>query len=186
MSGASSVVTETLTGRVKWYDSVKGYGFVAVDDQRGDVLLHANCLRRSGVAEAPEGAVVVLEVVDGERGRQAVSVVEVRAADAAAPEEPATPRPTQVAQTAPAAGDWLPMRVKWFDRAKGFGFLNAFGDSADVFVHMETLRAAGLTDLDAGEAVAAKITQGPRGKMAAEVTPWENVEAASASGSGSF
>lgn len=173
MSGASSVATETLTGRVKWYDGVKGYGFVAVDDGRGDVLLHANCLRRSNITEAPEGATITLEAVEGERGRQATLVVDITVE---AQPEAVEPRPTQIVQTVHDASDWLPTRVKWFDRAKGFGFLNVFGDKADVFVHMETLRAAGVTDLDAGEAIAAKIAQGPRGKMASEVCPWEMVE----------
>lgn len=176
MSGASSVDAEILTGRVKWYDSVKGYGFVEIDDQRGDVLLHANCLRRSGVSEAPEGASIKLEAVAGERGRQAVTVLEIQSEPMVPPE----PRPTQVIEAVGEASAWQPSRVKWFDRAKGFGFLNAFGDNADVFVHMETLRAAGLTDLDAGEAVAARIVQGPRGKMASEVCLWENVQLAQA------
>ena len=64
MSGASSVATETLTGRVKWYDGVKGYGFVAVDDGGGDVLLHANCLRRSNVSVTLLGSRTGVEAPD--------------------------------------------------------------------------------------------------------------------------
>lgn len=172
-----TALSETLTGRVKWYDVVKGYGFVSTDDGLGDVLLHANCLRRSGISEAPDGVEIVLEVVKGERGRQAVKVVRIGAAPVTvAPPDPAkTLKPTQILEIVDEDGEWAPARVKWFDRAKGFGFLNVFGDGADVFVHMETLRSSGLLDLMAGEAVAVRVIKGPRGKMAAEVRAWDSV-----------
>ena len=57
-------------------------------------------------------------------------------------------------------------RVKWFDKAKGFGFANIWGSSEDVFVHVEILRNSGLADLKAGGAC---LISGKRGKMAAEV-----------------
>jgi CspA family cold shock protein len=67
-----------------------------------------------------------------------------------------------------------PARVKWFDKAKGFGFVNAFGESDDVFVHMEVLHACGLSDLQPGEAVCIRSTRGPRGLMAWDVQVWDN------------
>ncbi|MEM7546539.1 MAG: cold shock domain-containing protein [Pseudomonadota bacterium] len=172
MSIVPSSDASQLVGRVKWYDSGKGYGFVAVDDGAGDVLLHANCLRRAGLTHAPEGARVVLEAIMGDRGRQAVTVLELED-DAVKADQP--PKPTDILQTVDSDERWLPARVKWFDRAKGFGFLNVFGDNADVFVHMETLRSTGLPDLAPGEAIAVRIAEGPRGKMASEVCAWETV-----------
>jgi CspA family cold shock protein len=66
-----------------------------------------------------------------------------------------------------------PARVKWFDRNKGFGFANVFGDSSDVFLHAEVLRRSGLADLLPGEALAIRVIDGRRGKMATEVMAWE-------------
>ena len=66
-------------------------------------------------------------------------------------------------------------RVKWFDKAKRFGFANIWGSSEDVFVHIEILRSSGLADLQAGGAVAICFISGKRGKMAAEVCSWESV-----------
>ena len=59
-----------------------------------------------------------------------------------------------------------PARVKWFDKAKGFGFANTFGRDEDVFVHIEVLRRSGLADVQPGEALAIRVIDGKRGRMA--------------------
>ena len=64
-------------------------------------------------------------------------------------------------------------RVKWFDKGKGFGFANIFGSAEDVFLHVEVLRRSGLSDLQPGEALAIRVIDGKRGRMAAEVHAWE-------------
>ncbi|MFN3580697.1 MAG: cold-shock protein [Pseudomonas sp.] len=65
-----------------------------------------------------------------------------------------------------------PARVKWFDAAKGIGFANVFGSAEDVFIHIEVLRASGLTTVVAGEAIALRVFEGDRGLLAAEVKDW--------------
>ncbi|NNU80494.1 cold shock domain-containing protein [Halovulum dunhuangense] len=158
-----------IKGHVKWFDSTKGYGFVVVDDNLGDVLLHANVLRNFGRSSVAEGVEITMDVQGTERGRQAVEIHRIEAPEPGAElEEPAA------AETDAELPELLPARVKWFDKAKGFGFVNAFGDPDDIFVHMEILRLNGLADLQPGEAVCVRTKMGPRGKTAYEVRTWDH------------
>lgn len=159
----------TVEGRVKWYDAIRGYGFIISDGVEGDILAHANCVRASGRTSLPEGATIRLEAALFERGWQAVQIIEV----GEGPQEGFAEKPSDFAGAALAEGPLEPARVKWFDRGKGFGFLNIFGKHEDVFIHMEVLRRTGIADMAPGEAVAVRTTVGPRGLMAAEVRPWE-------------
>jgi CspA family cold shock protein len=158
-----------ITGHVKWFDTTKGYGFVVVEDGKGDVLLHANVLRNFGRSSVAEGAQITMEVQGTDRGRQAVEIRDISAGVAEVAEAKPLPEVLQVDTDAPLE----PARVKWFDKAKGFGFVNVYGRPEDVFVHMEVLRVFGLSDLFPGEAVCIRRKAGPRGEMAVEVRSWD-------------
>jgi len=165
-----SDLDKTVAGQVKWFDTTKGFGFVLADDGGPDILLHANVLRNFGRSSIIEGARVMLRAQATERGFQAVEIMALGAAsDAAADQQ------SRVALDLPDASD-APLaaaRVKWFDKGKGFGFANVFGAPEDVFIHAEVLRRSGFAELQPGEAVAIKVVDGPRGKMAAEVRTWD-------------
>lgn len=161
-----------VRGRVKWFDSTKGYGFVVTDDDEGDILLHGNVLRVFGFTSVAEGAEMVLRVQTTERGRQAVEVVDIVPTAPVASLGPAVPVDSA---DGPAAGPLEPARVKWFDRVKGFGFVNIYGRAEDVFLHMETLRQYGYGEVAAGDVLAVRVTAGPRGPMVYEVRSWDYV-----------
>jgi cold shock protein len=59
--------------------------------------------------------------------------------------------------------------VKWFNDAKGFGFITTEGGE-DVFVHFSAIQAAGFRSLPEGAQVEFDVTQGPKGLQAANVT----------------
>ncbi len=162
-----------IKGQVKWFDAAKGFGFVVCDDTEGDILLHANVLRNFGRSSVAEGSSIVIEVQTTDRGRQAsvIHEIDAPASDPMAAVEGDVPNIPDVASDIP----FQPARVKWFDKAKGFGFANIFGSDEDVFLHVEILRHYGLSDLQAGEAVSVRIIDGPRGKMAGEVQSWDHV-----------
>src|SRR5688572_33447836 len=60
-----------ITGRVKWFDSTRGFGFIVSDEVEGDVLLHFSVLRDHGRRSVPEGALIECVPMRQERGLQA-------------------------------------------------------------------------------------------------------------------
>jgi CspA family cold shock protein len=167
-----------VRGQVKWYDAVKGYGFVVPDDGGPDIMVHASCVRAFGKMALAEGARVQLLASHGQRGLNAQELLEVEELEPEAHEsgDPESTRPTEHlgAGADVEVGPLVPARVKWFDKQKGFGFVNIFGRSEDVFVHMETVRRCGFQDLASGEGMAVRTFRGPRGLMVAELKLWES------------
>jgi CspA family cold shock protein len=164
-------VMQTVHGRVKWFDPGKGFGFIVSEDTEADILLHANVLRNFGQGSVADNAVIVVRVQRTQRGVQAVEVLSIEP-----PEGAAFPLAEEAGLFIDADIQTLPLepaRVKWFDKNKGFGFANVFGRPEDVFIHAEVLRVSGFADLAAGEAVALRIVDGRRGRMAVQVTAWE-------------
>ena len=162
-----------ITGRVKWFDSTRGFGFIVSDEIDGDVLLHFSVLREHGRRSVPEGALIECVPMRQERGLQARRVLSIDLSSAlpAAPRSPisASERADRKALSE-AAGEFQPVEVKWFNRVKGYGFVNrGGGDEEDVFVHMETVRHAGLGELHPGERLEARIAASPKGLTAVEL-----------------
>jgi CspA family cold shock protein len=162
---------ERVQGRVKWFDPVKGFGFIVADIGGGDILLHANVLRNFGQGSVADGAGIDVYVQRTARGVQAVEIVAISPPEGAGLALTEDLTPEQAEAIAELAIE--PARVKWFDKGKGFGFANVFGRSEDVFVHIEVLRQSGFADLQPGEAVGLRIITGKRGRMAVQVLSWE-------------
>ncbi|UWQ55518.1 cold-shock protein [Leisingera caerulea] len=162
---------QQVQGLVKWFDPAKGYGFVVSDEGGPDILLHVNVLRNFGQSSVADGARIEIVTHQTDRGVQAVEVLAIMP-----PERDDTPVLSDFAELdmdSLQSEPLEPARVKWFDKGKGFGFANVFGRGEDVFLHVEVLRQSGLADLQPGEALAMRVIDGKRGRMAVEVLAWE-------------
>jgi len=165
-----------LTGTMKWFDATRGFGFLVSEQAKGDVLVHFSVLKEHDRRSLPEGAIVECLVAEQERGLQARKILSIDLSQAVMPDA-ARPRSNAVDRVDPSAlledaGEYEPVRVKWFNRLKGYGFLvRDEDDGQDIYVHMETVRRGGLTDLTPDEPLRARVAEGRKGPLAVAVQP---------------
>jgi CspA family cold shock protein len=162
----------SVSGILKWFDVTRGFGFIVADDPSvGDVLIHFSVLQPHGRRSLPEGARVDCVAMLRERGFQASEILAIDLSNAIEPPIRARQGDDRVdpASLVENAGPFEPVMVKWFNRLKGYGFLVRDADSADIFVHMETLRRAGIAEVEPDRRLRARIVEGRKGPLAVVV-----------------
>ncbi|HXE16732.1 MAG TPA: cold shock domain-containing protein [Stellaceae bacterium] len=177
--------SQRLSGKVKWFNRSKGFGFVIPNDGSGDVFLPLAVLERAGFNEAPDGASVVFDCVHGAKGRAVASILELDTSTAQ-PRPPRGDRPDRGGgfggggfggrrerndhmdePTGPTES--LDGVVKWYDPQRGFGFILPNDGGKDIFVHVTALRRSGIDTLEPGQAVRMQVGQARRGREASSI-----------------
>ena len=162
------------SGKVKWYNASKGFGFVEPDDGGADVFVHVSAVELAGLSALNEGQTVNFELErDRRSGKTSAGNLQVTGEGTPSPRgggggggfgggnggggggygaaRPPRPRPAQGERVAGGSGSGT---VKWFNATKGFGFIQPNDGGGDVFVHISAVEQAGLRGLNEGQAVA--------------------------------
>lgn len=154
------ITQEEITGVVKWFNPIKGFGFVQLNDGSPDAFLHISVVEPTGYRDLPEGTRITCSIAEGRKGPQVAgihSVDEIGEASA---------RPSGPA----SGGTQVEGTVKFFNPEKGFGFVTPDDGGKDVFVSARTLERIGLVVLESNQRVRLTTRMGQKGPMA------ENIE----------
>ncbi len=150
------------TGTVKFFNSEKGFGFVARDDGGEDVFVHISAVEQAGLTGLASNQTLAFTLVD-RNGRISATDLKITgehlAVDAPA-ERPARARRQLTGER--ASGE-----VKFFNSSKGFGFIKRDDGGADCFVHISAVERAGMHALNEGDRVDFDIEVDDRGKYSA-------------------
>jgi len=155
-------------GKVKWFNPSKGYGFIELSDGSGDAFLHATALSGSGITTLQSGETLELRVAPGQRGPQVTEVISVDSSTAV-PSLPRKSSRSPLDRQALEVSVQETGTVKWYNAAKGFGFIVRDSGGKDVFVHASALERAGITGLSEGQRVFMGVAEGRKGPEAASI-----------------
>ena len=146
---------------VKWFNLTKGFGFVAPIDGSSDAFIHSSVVSRAGLRDVAEGTKLLVQISDGTKGRQVLSIIQVLGMG---------DMPRTTARPA-ASGPEVEMTgvVKWFKPDKGFGFVTPDDGGRDVFVHRTVVLRTGAQALETGQKVKMQVQTAAKGREASSI-----------------
>ncbi|MBT6535519.1 MAG: cold shock domain-containing protein [Rhodospirillaceae bacterium] len=155
-----------VSATVKWFNPIKGFGFVQPANGTGDAFIHVSVLEAAGQKDLQDGAELECEIEQGPRGPMVSVIHSVTAGSGEATEI--------VDENAPV----MEGVVKFFDANKGYGFVVPDGDGQDVFVSGRVVAQSGLRMLEADSRVRVTTKMGDKGPLAQTVELLDGVDTA--------
>lgn len=169
---------DTVKATLKWFNPVKGFGFVTPEDGQGDAFLHVSVLAQAGVEQLADGTVMSCQIGPGAKGRQVVRILDIIGVDYefAAQQQNnnggghnhSTHHSNNHEYQNHSGGPETETTatVKWFKPDKGFGFLAGDDGGKDIFVHKSLLRRCNVMVLDTGMKVECRAKDSDKGREA--------------------
>ena len=154
-SGPPEVTRAGVTAVVKWFNPFKGFGFVQLEDGSPDAFLHISVLSPTGHQDLPDGATIVCDIAEGQRGLQVASISSIESLPEAPPEASHGPGDTVVEG-----------RVKFYNPVRGFGFVIPDDGGDEIFISARTLQRLGISTLETDQRVRVTTRVGQKGPMA--------------------
>lgn len=146
---------QRCTGTIKWFDVAKRYGFVTLDvEPKADAMLHVSCLQAIKADRVVKDAKVECEI---ERGPKGWVVKKLLSLDNAI-DEPIAHQ-----------SRYVTAKVKWYNQARGFGFVTLGPNTPDVFVHAAAIGNQRLLELRPNQEVLVIVEDGPKGPKVADI-----------------
>ena len=152
-------VVGTGKGTVKFFNSQKGFGFIAQEGGGEDVFVHISAVERAGLEGLAEGQELEFNLVD-RGGKVSAQDLQVVGDVIAVEEKAAAPRRELTGEKASGT-------VKFFNSMKGFGFLTRDDGQPDAFVHISAVERSGLSEINEGERYEFDLEVDRRGKYSA-------------------
>jgi CspA family cold shock protein len=167
--------TGQTQARVKWFNPDKGFGFVELTDGSGEAFLHIRQVEAAGHSALAFGTTLVVQVGPGQKGSE---VTEILSVDTSTAEPEPTRRGSRPQPSGHGSADQLQSRhgqsasaspntpgvVKWYNAAKGFGFVTVDGEDKDLFIHVSVLERSGIGGLEPGQGVRVAVMDGRKGR----------------------
>ncbi len=144
---------------VKWFNPIKGYGFVQPNDGAGDAFVHVSVLEAAGHRDLPDGAAVECEISQGAKGPTVTTIFSVSAPEGEA----------DLTVDAEPDGPLIEGTVKFFDANKGYGFVIPDDGGPDIFISGRVVASSGLRMLEPEARVRVGTQQGDKGPLAVRV-----------------
>ena len=155
--GMPAQVVGTGQGKVKFFNTQKGFGFIQLDGGGEDVFVHISQVERAGLEGLAEGQELQFNLVD--RGGK-VSAADLQIVGDVIAVPPKAPQRELTGEKATGT-------VKFFNTMKGFGFITRDDGKEDAFVHISAVERSGLQGINEGDRFEFDLEVDRRGKFSA-------------------